>query len=103
MSSPSSEANVSCEICEDAKCKKCTTQHIMEAEELWDPIANSAMDLYDKKNARKTLETNGVYKKLIKSEDSSFLKDDPTELEIVIERMQNFFREESNEGDNIGN
>ncbi|CAF4311020.1 unnamed protein product, partial [Rotaria magnacalcarata] len=49
MSSPSSEANVSCEICEDAKCKKCTTQHIMEAEELWDPIANSAMDLYDKK------------------------------------------------------
>ncbi|CAF3401569.1 unnamed protein product [Rotaria socialis] len=67
MSSPSSEANVSivfiakcsqckvksalesCEIYEDAKCKKCTTQHIMEAEELWDPIGNSAMNLYDKK------------------------------------------------------
>ncbi|CAF1923201.1 unnamed protein product [Rotaria magnacalcarata] len=56
MSSPSSEANVSCEICEDAKCKKCTTQHIMEAEELWDPIANSAMDLYDKK----TVEPRGL-------------------------------------------
>ena len=38
-----------CKVCDEAKCKKCTAQHLMEVEGIWDAIE---MTFFEINNAR---------------------------------------------------
>ncbi len=39
-----------CVVCDEAKCKQCAEQHLLEAEERWDVIEETLTDINNKKS-----------------------------------------------------
>jgi hypothetical protein len=37
-------------VCDEAKCKQCAEQHLLEAEERWDVIEDTLTDINNKKS-----------------------------------------------------